>query len=434
MGAASLTARVGARAGGGGRRTLAASSAAVALALLGSAAMPAGVAHAATPGPSGPAFYTPPSPLPAGPHGTLIWYTPINVSSSGISNATAFTVLYKSSSASQNLAPVAGAADAVSGTVIVPNAAWTGPGKRPIITFDVGTQGMGSNCAASKEIAAGTEYDIIGIQAALNAGYAVTVTDYEGYTNGGTHTYVVGQSAGHATLDIVTAATQLPGASAAGITSANPVGIWGYSEGGQAADWAAQEQATYAPSMHVIGVAAGGVPGDLKVTATSLNGGLGSAFLFDAVIGLHTAYPALPFTSLINSAGVAAFAKITAPSECVFNELTDFGFKNISTYTNSGQTLAQLLTIPQWSAALDANQLGNTRFAAPLYSYHALLDEIIPTSTEDQLATNYCKLGMSVQKNTYYLADHLTADFEAVGDVTNFFKARVAGTAPVSNC
>ena len=33
-------------------------------------------AGAATIGPAGMAFYTPPSPLPSGPHGTLIWYRP----------------------------------------------------------------------------------------------------------------------------------------------------------------------------------------------------------------------------------------------------------------------------------------------------------------------------------------------------------------------
>jgi pimeloyl-ACP methyl ester carboxylesterase len=259
------------------------------------------------------------------------------------------------------------------------------------------------------------------------------VTDYEGYVNGGTQTYTVGQSAGHATLDIVRAATELPGAAAAGITTANPVGIWGYSEGGQAAAWAAQEYATYTPHMHVIGVAAGGVPADLKVTATSLNGGLGSAFLFDEVIGFHAAYPSLPYASLINSAGESAFATITSADKCVFQELAGYAFQNISTYTNGSETLPQLLAIPQWSAALDANQLGNTPFAAPLFTYHAFLDEIVPTSAEEQRATDYCCLGRSVDETAYYLADHLTADIEAVPDVI-FFQARVAGTAPVSTC
>jgi hypothetical protein len=407
----------------------------VALSCAGSAgAQPAGAVKTSGPvlGPSGTAFYTPPSPLPSGPHGTLIWYQPETLGSGVSKGANAWAVLYKSSTASQSLSPTeAGAADAVTGTVIVPTAAWTGPGARPVVTFDVGTQGMGVNCSASKELAAGTEYDSVGISAALAAGYAVVATDYQGYTNGSTHTYVVGQSAGHATLDILEAATQVPGS---GLSAADPVGIWGYSEGGQAAAWAAQEQPSYLPGAHVIGVAAGGVPTDLKVTATGLNGAVGSSFLFDAVIGFHTAYPNLPYNSLINPAGKTAFAAITAPNECVFNELASYGFQNIDQYTVNSEQLAQLIAIPAWSAALDANQLGNMSFPEPLYTYHAFADEIVPTPTENQLITDYCNLHMTVQTNVYYLADHITADYEAVPDVINFFKARVSGSAPVDNC
>ncbi len=49
--------------------------------------------------------------------------------------------------------------------------------------------------------------------------------------------------------------------------------------------------ASYAPGLHVVGAAAGSVPGDLKVTAASLNGGAFAGFGLDAVIGLHTASP-----------------------------------------------------------------------------------------------------------------------------------------------
>jgi pimeloyl-ACP methyl ester carboxylesterase len=383
-------------------------------------------------GPSGAAFYTPPSPLPAGPHGSLIWYQPETIPNNVANNSRAWSVLYKSTSASSNLsATTPGAADAVTGTVIIPDAAWTGPGSRPVITYDVGTQGMGNNCAASKQLASGNEYDAVGITGALNAGYAVVATDYEGYTNGATHTYTVGQSEAHATLDILTAAAEIPGS---GLNASDPVGIWGYSQGGQAAAWAAELQPTYMPGIHVFGVAAGGVPQDLKVTANGLNGAIGSSFLFDAVIGFHTAYPSLPYSSIINAAGVQAFKTITSPNECLEQELTGYGFQNIDQYTDGGATLAQLIAIPAWSAALNANQLGNIRFSAPLFTYHAFEDEIVPTATEDQLVTDYCNLHMTVQKKLYYAAEHATADYEAVGDVVSFFQNLIAGGAPTNNC
>ncbi len=71
---------------------------------------------------------------------------------------------------------------AVTGTVITPTAKWTGKGSRPVVTIGIGTQGLGPQCAPSKQMEAGTEYDGTAVIGALKAGYAVVVTDYQGYT------------------------------------------------------------------------------------------------------------------------------------------------------------------------------------------------------------------------------------------------------------
>ena len=70
---------------------------------------------------------------------------------------------------------------------------------------------MGTACAPSLQIAAGTEYDGGAIIESLKKGYAVTVTDYQGYTNGAIPTYAAGHAEGQAVLDVVRAARQLPG-------------------------------------------------------------------------------------------------------------------------------------------------------------------------------------------------------------------------------
>src|SRR5262249_9001231 len=65
-----------------------------------------------------------------------------------------------------------------------------------------GTQGLAQSCAPSLQMAAGTEYDGGAIIASLKQGYAVAITDYQGYTNGATPTYIDGKSEGQAGLDI----------------------------------------------------------------------------------------------------------------------------------------------------------------------------------------------------------------------------------------
>src|SRR5271170_3125904 len=91
--------------------------------------VPAGASATPVEGPAGSAFYTPPSPTPAGTAGELGWYRPatnnLNVTLPGVK---AWTVLYQSTGQQ-------GQPDWVTGTVIAPTAKWTGKGERPVVTY-----------------------------------------------------------------------------------------------------------------------------------------------------------------------------------------------------------------------------------------------------------------------------------------------------------
>ncbi|HEX2313550.1 MAG TPA: hypothetical protein VHJ17_07460, partial [Thermomonospora sp.] len=87
------------------------------------------------------AFYTPPSPLPAKADGDVIKSQP-----STYSGAKATRIMYLSRNAKNQAIPV-------TGTVIVPEKAWTGPGERPIVAYAPFTAGMGDQCAPSKTLA-----------------------------------------------------------------------------------------------------------------------------------------------------------------------------------------------------------------------------------------------------------------------------------------
>src|SRR5262245_25860966 len=100
---------------------------------------------------------TPPPPdvygTPAAPTGAP--GTVIKTAATSFGGGDAFravAVQYRSTSAT-------GQANAVTGTVVVPVAAWTGTGPRPIVSFAVGTQGLGDTCAPSKAIPGGTLYE-----------------------------------------------------------------------------------------------------------------------------------------------------------------------------------------------------------------------------------------------------------------------------------
>ncbi len=382
------------------------------------------------PSPATPEFYTVPNPLPAGEHGDLIKYRPQNASLQNL-GATAYTIMYRSTGSSPNGDPLTpGAPSGVTGSVLIPKAPWRGAGPRPIVSFAVGTQGLGSNCAPSKALENNRQYDVFGLGSMLLNGYAVLMTDYAGYTNGDVHTYIAGQTLGHNVLDIVKAATQIPGS---GLSPTAPVVLSGYSEGGQAVAWAGQLAPSYTPTLNLKGVAAGGVPTSLVATARSLDGGPYAGFLIDAVIGLNQAYPATPLRDLLNAKGVAALDKAVRPQECTLETILDFATTRISTLTKDGSGLDQLLAIPEWQKVLAANELGKLPIKAPVFLNGARSDDVIPPATQDALVTAYCGQGMTVQV-ARYPGIHVTGALTNQPDVATFLRNRFNDRAPVNNC
>lgn len=384
--------------------------------LMASAVAPLAASAARSPacsGPSGNAFYQPPSPLPGGPHGDVIRCRAVASPATG---ARAWRILYKSTTA-------AGAATAVSGTLLVPDAAYHGT--RPVVAYASGTQGWGDQCAPSREMAAGNFDEQFAVNNLLARGWAVVVTDYPGLGTPGDETYNVGIPEGYAVLDALRAATLVPGA---GLDPAARMAIEGYSQGGGAADWAAQLQPGYAPGLHLTGVAAGGTPANLQAVENNINGTPFFAFLAGSAIGFNAAYPKLDLPAELTARGKAALAKLD--TMCQVQGLLRFAFRRIQDYTVGGINPASQ---PKWRAVLDDNNLGKLAPRVPLLQYHGLVDEVIPWKVEVTLHRQYCALGVTTQL-TGFPGDHVLTQVEAQGDVVGWLAGRLAGRPAPSNC
>ncbi|MDI5978649.1 lipase family protein [Amycolatopsis magusensis] len=366
------------------------------------------------PGPLDDSFYTPPSPLPAGKAGDVIRWRP-SIPGLNTLNANAWEVMYLSVNA-------LGQPNAVTGTVLVPKG--VDPAKAPIVGFAVGTQGPAFKCTPSKAISRGTLYDQPAINDSLSAGYAVAVTDYEGYSSKTTPTYIVGQSMGPAVIDSVRAAQNF---SPAKLSKSAKVIFQGYSQGGGGALWAAEKQPSYAPELNLVGAVAGGVPADLNEVAKGLDGYLGFGFLAFAAVGLDSAYPDLKLDSYLNDTGRTELEN-ARKNACVVELLANYPFKKISDYTTSNP-----LDTPQWQARLAQNKLGANPPKVPVFQYHAAVDEIVNTPQADTLHKTYCGKGVTLQWNTY-VAEHLTGIFAGNGDAHKWMTERFAGASAPSNC
>ncbi len=372
-------------------------------------------------GPLGMEFYSPPTITP-GEHGDLIWYRQSQVQlGEGNADYHSWDVAYWSTDSS-------GKANVVTGSVLLPTANWTGAGTRPLLSYGVGTQGLGQQCAASLQLNAGTEYEAANIAAALNKGYSVAVTDYAGYTNGDTPTYLVGAAQAHAALDIVYAASQIPEAN----ISHDQVAIWGYSQGGQTGGWIAEIHQDYSPGLNIVGVAAGAVPSDIKGSAFNLDGDAGSAFLLGAIIGLEAEYgSAMPLYELASNFGLEQID--VGKSQCIFESLFHFMGSELADFTIDNQPLEQLITIESVDQILTEQDLGKGTPSVPMYLYHGQADEFIPLDQHIALKNNYCEKGVDVRFDIYP-SEHIATQFQAAPYVLDWFEDRLAGLPADNTC
>ena len=359
-------------------------------------------------------FYTP-APGVSGTPGTVLKTAPTSLS--GVSNVTALAIQYRTRSATN--APIA-----VTGSVYVPTAAWAGPGPRPIVSVAQGTQGLGDQCAPSKSLVSGINYELPYVQALLAKGWAVAITDYEGLGMPGTHTYIVADVAARAQIDIVRAAQKV---TSLGLAANAPIGFTGYSQGGQAAARAAEIESTYAPELNVAGVVAGGVPSDPEQLGTTLNGGIWFAFLAMAAVGLDAAYPELNLETYLNDTGRQLLE--TNQNACLADGLLALGFQSIENLTTSNP-----LTTPAWQARLDQNRLGTVAPQVPVFQYHSVIDEIIPYTQGSTLRDAWCAKGAEVRFMDLFLGEHALGIFQGQTDTINFLNDRFTGVPFQPTC
>ena len=371
------------------------------------------------------AFYTPPSPLPPADPGTLIRSVRVTGVPGVPTGARVWRILFHSTT-------IYGADEAESGYVIAP-ASPAPAGGYPVIAWAHGTSGFAAACGPSLFTDSGGgqgPYLIPALDRYLAAGYMVSAADYQGLgVADGVHPYLVGSSEGRAVLDAARATRQL-----AGVEASDTVVIYGHSQGGQSALFAAQMAPTYAPGLHVVGVVAAAPATGLSTLISVLGTPTGAPFLpfsIPAAYSWTQTYRDLPVSTVFTPAG-ARFAETTVTRGCS----DQVGMAIVVQHLQPQDVFeAGAETDPVVVATAEANDPGNVATRFPMLVVQGTADQTVPPAlTDAYVTTRACTIGDTVQYLHVTGATHDTVVSAAAPTIVTWMDARLAGSPAPTTC
>jgi pimeloyl-ACP methyl ester carboxylesterase len=311
---------------------------------------------------------------------------------------------------------------AVTGTVLSPTRPRSKREDRGLVAFAVGTQGMGDQCAPSRQLAAGREYESVFLTGLLARGFNIVVPDYQGLGMVGTHTYMSRAVQGHVVLDGLRAAQDLDNPD---IPRDGPTAIAGYSQGGAAAASAAELWNDYAPEVDVLGAVCGAVPADLGLLAAAIDGSPYFAFLGYALVGLAADYH-VDLLPLLTDRGNEIAAELE--SQCMFESLRRYAFTRSATLTRDGRPVGHMLGQQPFATIVAEQELGNGR--APRMDTlvsHSRLDDVVPYECGRALAERWAAQGARVRLSTNLAPTHAGGAIASYGSAFTFLHRKFAG-------
>jgi pimeloyl-ACP methyl ester carboxylesterase len=212
-----------------------------------------------------------------------------------------------------------------------------------------------------------------------------------------------------------------------GATAGSGILLWGHSQGGGAAAWAAELAPTYAPELKIVGAMLGAPAGELtfgslfQATDASQIG-----YSLAAIAGLKAAYPELKVDDVLNAKGQELLAKVVAACDAA---------PVVAGVSGADLVTAGAATAPGWADRITTNNPAQLSTPIPLFIYHGDADTTVPVGVSAAMQTKYCKLGVISQRKVYPGKGHVDVIAAALTDLLAFATTRWAGaTPPINSC
>lgn len=380
------------------------------IAVIGLMAAPAPISTA-----SAESFYTAPRHEIAGRPGSVIRQEELI---GGPPGATAYRVLYRSTGLRDETI-------AVSGVVIVPD----GPapvGGRPVVAWAHPTTGIAPHCAPS--LANFKFQQMQGLRELLNRGYVVTSTDYPGLGTAGPHPYLVGRSEGYAVLDSIRAAREV-----AKTGTIHRAAMWGHSQGGQAALYAAKLAGSYAPEIEISGVAVAAPATDLGALLNEDMATPGGKNLLAMTLWSWSRVFGASLDGIVDPRAMPTIDRL---ANVCLESLID-----IRPRARAGREFQKrfllvrnLTTLEPWRTLLAENTIGTLPPRIPVLILQGTNDDTVRPNVTRRYASRLCAAGGRVQLTMMPDVGHGMVALKGARSATDWIAQRFARRYAPSNC
>lgn len=311
------------------------------------------------------------------------------------------------------------------GLVVLPDKAARIPMERKFVAWAHPTTGIAWKCAPSLQDA--PIKTIGGINDLVASGVVVAATDYPGLGTKGPVGYLVGPGQAYATIDSVRAARQIPG-----VGGGRDFALWGYSQGGHAALFAASLAGSYAPELSLKGVAAIAPPTDLGTLLRANMDSIAGRILASFTLSSWSVKYGASLAPLVDSRAAALVEEVGR--SCV----GDLGGKLDALAAQKGLKQGFLQddpgNVPPWQDLMAGNSLFSLNSKVPALIIQGMSDDIVRPQVTTQFVRSSCRAGARIEYVTLAGEGHGGAMDAGHKRATAWLVARLAGQAARSNC
>jgi pimeloyl-ACP methyl ester carboxylesterase len=311
------------------------------------------------------------------------------------------------------------------GLVVLPDKAARIPMDRTFVAWAHPTTGIARQCAPSLN---GSPIKTIGgINDLVASGVVVAATDYPGLGTKGPVGYLVGRGQAHATIDSVRAAKQIPG-----VGGGKDFALWGYSQGGHAALFAASIAQDYAPELSLKAVAAIAPPTDLGTLLRANMDSIAGRILTSFTLSSWSVKYQAPLAPLVDGHAAALVQEVGR--SCV----DDLGGKLDALAAQKGLKENFLKDDPAevapWEDLMEKNSIFSLNARVPALIIQGISDDIVRPQVTTQFVRASCRAGARIEYVTLAGKGHGGAMQAGHKRATDWLAARLAGQPARSNC